>query len=176
MDRAESLLKLAQTDVTQEIPADEYMPILTNPPFVWVEGTFNTRDLGIIPDSPLRANYAFRSGGLARLTEQGKDAVRALGIKRIFDLRSPEERDRAPNPGIAGVENTWIQSSRPGAKVDLAKFISGVGEAGYEQMYLHVIDIYQPSFKAILEHVRDRPQEPFLFHCTGKLSYYCISF
>lgn len=167
MDKTSSLRRLAQTDVIEEIPANDFVPVLTSPPFVWLDGTFNTRDLGLIPNSPLRAVYAFRSGGLDRLTDQGKEGIKALGIKRIFDLRSPEERSRARDPEIPGIENTWIQSSRPDAKPDLTKFISGVGEAGYQDMYLEVIDVYQASWVAILEHVRDRPEDPFLFHCTG---------
>jgi hypothetical protein len=169
MDQETSLRKLARTEVVREIPPTEYLPVLTNSPFVWIEGTFNSRDLGDIPRSPLRSNFIYRSGGLARLTEQGKEAVTALGVKRIFDLRSPEERGHAPDPDIEGVENTWIQSLRPDSTPDLTKFIPGKGEAGYEDMYLEVIEVYQPAWRSILEHVRDRPNEAFLVHCTGKL-------
>ncbi|KAF3023658.1 hypothetical protein E8E14_013377 [Neopestalotiopsis sp. 37M] len=167
MDQEASLRKLARTEVIHEIPPTEYLPVLTNSPFVWIEGTFNSRDLGDIPRSPLRSNFIYRSGGLARLTEQGKEAVTALGVKRIFDLRSPEERGHAPDPDIEGVENTWIQSLRPDSTPDLTKFIPGKGEAGYEDMYLEVIEVYQPAWRAILEHIRDRPNEAFLVHCTA---------
>lgn len=169
MDQAASLRKLAQTEVIREIPPTDFLPVLTNPPFVWIDGTFNSRDLGDVPGSPLRANYVYRTGGLARLTEQGKEAIAALGVKRIFDLRSPEERKQAPDPDIEGVENTWIQSLRPDTAPDLNKFIAGKGEDAYEEMYLEVIDVYQPSWRLVLEHVRDRPEEAFLVHCTGKL-------
>lgn len=168
MDQAASLRKLAQTEVIHEIPPTEFLPVLTNPPFVWIDGTFNSRDLGDVPGSPLRSNYVYRTGGLARLTEQGKEAITALGVKRIFDLRSPEERKQAPDPDIEGVENTWIQSLRPDTAPDLNKFIAGKGESAYEEMYLEVIDVYQPSWRLVLEHVRDRPEEAFLVHCTGK--------
>lgn len=168
MDQAACLRKLAQTEVIHEIPPTDFLPVLTNPPFVWIDGTFNSRDLGDVPGSPLRANYVYRTGGLAKLTEQGKEAITALGVKRIFDLRSPEERKQAPDPDIEGVENTWIQSLRPDTAPDLNKFIAGKGEAAYEEMYLEVIDVYQPSWRLVLEHVRDRPEEAFLVHCTGK--------
>lgn len=167
MDQAASLRKLAQTEVIREIPPTDFLPVLTNPPFVWIDGTFNSRDLGDVPGSPLRANYVYRTGGLARLTEQGKEAIAALGVKRIFDLRSPEERKQAPDPDIEGVENTWIQSLRPDTAPDLNKFIAGKGEDAYEEMYLEVIDVYQPSWRLVLEHVRDRPEEAFLVHCTA---------
>jgi hypothetical protein len=166
------LLKLAETDVKTAIRPEQYGPVLSSPPFVFVDGTFNTRDLGLVPDSPLRANYAFRSGALGQLTDNGKAVISGkLGVKRIFDLRSPEERSRMPDPDIDGVENTWIQSSSPDSKPNLDRFFEGDGEAGYEDMYLEVIDVYRESWKAILEHVRDRPRDPFLVHCTGEFCY-----
>ncbi|GAP83211.1 putative tyrosine phosphatase [Rosellinia necatrix] len=162
------LLKLAETDVNNALGPEQYGPVLSSPPFVFVEGTFNARDLGLVPDSPLRANYAFRSGALGGLTDNGKAVLTGqMGVKRVFDLRSPDERTRMPDPVIDGVENTWIQSSSPDSKPDLSRFVQGEGEAGYEDMYIEVVEIYADSWKAILEHVRDRPQEPFLVHCTA---------
>ncbi|KAI0551988.1 protein-tyrosine phosphatase-like protein [Xylaria curta] len=162
------LAKLAATDVNQALTPQEYGPVISAPPFVFLDGTFNTRDLGLVPESPLRANFAFRSGALGGLTDNGKAVLTGkLGVKRVFDLRSPEERTRMPDPVIDGVENTWIQSSRPDSKPDLNKFVAGEGEAGYIDMYLEVIEVYADSWKAILEHVRDRPQDPFLVHCTA---------
>lgn len=166
-----ALLKLAETEVAQEIPKEQYVPVLTSPPFVFVDGTFNTRDLGLVPGSPLRAGFAFRSGALFRLTDNGRAVLEGkLGIKRVFDLRSPEERGVAPDPELEGVENTWIESSRPDSTPDLDRFIPSEGAEGYREMYLEVIDVYRESWKAILEHVRDRPNDPFLVHCTGASS------
>ncbi|KAI0538154.1 protein-tyrosine phosphatase-like protein [Xylaria digitata] len=162
------LVKLAETDVNNALAPEQYGPVISSPPFIFVDGTFNTRDLGLAPESPLRTNYAFRSGALGGLTDNGKAALTGkLGVKRVFDLRSPDERTRMPDPIIDGVENTWIQSTSPDSKPDLNTFVAGEGEAGYEAMYLEVIEIYAESWKAILEHVRDRPQDPFLVHCTA---------
>lgn len=162
------LLKLVETDVSEAIPMEKFGPIVSQPPFVYIDGTFNSRDLGLIPDSLIRPGFAYRSGLLSQLTDGGKATITdKLGIKRIFDMRSPEERDMAPEPALPGVESTWVESARPDSTIDLSKFIPGKGEAGYEDMYLEVIDIYRPTWKLILEHVRDRPQEPFLMHCTG---------
>ncbi|KAH9906743.1 protein-tyrosine phosphatase-like protein [Xylariomycetidae sp. FL2044] len=168
MSSAADLLKVAETDVASEIPRMQYGTILTNPPFVDIDGTFNTRDLGQIPNSPIRSNFAFRSGALGRLTHVGVNVLTLrLDVKRVFDLRSPEERDKMPDPVIEGVENTWIQSTRPESHPDLDHFVAGEGEEGYREMYLEVIDVYQDSWKAILEHVRDRPEDAFLVHCTA---------
>lgn len=164
------LAKLAETDVNIAIAPEEYGPVISAPPFILVDGTFNTRDLGLVPESPLRANFALRSGAITGLTDNGKAVLTGkLGVKRVFDLRSPDERSRMPDPVIDGVENTWIPSGRPESMPDLTKFVAGEGEAGYEDMYLEVISVYVDSWKAILEHVRDRPEDPFLVHCTGEL-------
>lgn len=89
------LRQLAETDAAHEIPQEVYGPIITSPPFVFADGTFNTRDLGLLPHSPIRAGFVFRSGALSGLSPDGKATVSdQLGIKRIFDLRSPEERKR----------------------------------------------------------------------------------
>lgn len=165
---AADLRKLAETDVSKEIPKEHYGPVLFSPPFVYVDGTFNSRDLGLVPESPLRAGFVYRSGALHHLTDNGKAVLGGkLGIKRIFDLRSPEERERAPEPTLDGVEHTWIPSARPDEQPDLKWFVSGGGEEGYRRMYLDAIEVYQESWKEILQHVRDRSDEPFLIHCTG---------
>ncbi|KAI1211618.1 protein-tyrosine phosphatase-like protein [Annulohypoxylon truncatum] len=168
MSEVAALRKLAETDVSQEITKDQYIPVLTQPPFVFVDGTFNTRDIGLVPGSPLKPGFVFRSGALAQLSDNGKAVLRGkMGVKRVFDLRSPEEREKAPDPVLEGVEHVWIQSSRPDATIDLDHFVAGEGEQGYREMYLDVVDVYQESWKAILEHIRDRPADPFLVHCTA---------
>lgn len=172
MANASELRKLAETDTIQEIPKEQYGPVITNPPFVFVDGSFNTRDLGLVPDSPIRAGFIYRSGALTTLTDNGKAVMAGkLGIKRVFDIRSPEEREKGPDPEIEGVENTWHRNARPDSTPDLDKFVSGVGEAGYEDMYLEVIDVYSAAWKDILEHIRDRPSDPLMYHCTGKIKF-----
>ncbi|KAF7546935.1 hypothetical protein G7046_g9160 [Stylonectria norvegica] len=37
----------------------------------------------------------------------------------------------------------------------------------WRRQYLIVANVYKPTIRAVLEHVRDRPTEPFLFHCTA---------
>lgn len=167
------LRALSETDVAKPLPSDTVQRVLTSSPFVYVPGTFNTRDVGLVPTSTgepskLRPGLVYRSGGLGRLTDDGKSLLAdKLGVKKIFDLRSVEEHEQSPDPEIGGVENIWVRSSELEAKVDINKFIDGLGEKGYEEMYLDVLRIYQASFKAVLEHIRDHPTEPFLFHCSG---------
>ncbi|KZL78873.1 tyrosine phosphatase [Colletotrichum incanum] len=160
------LLEIAATDVRSPLQQSEYVPILARPPFISVPGTFNTRDIGKVSGSAIRPGFAFRSGSLEGLGETGGNVIaQQLGIKRIFDLRSGDERERYPEPEIPEIENDWIPNSYNNA-VDINDFVSGDGEEGYCNMYMKVMEVYAPTFKAVLEHVRDRPNEPFLFHCA----------
>ena len=34
-------------------------------------------------------------------------------------------------------------------------------------MYLGFLETHKASYKSVIEHTRDHPDKPFLFHCTG---------
>ncbi|KAK1754538.1 protein-tyrosine phosphatase-like protein [Echria macrotheca] len=168
-EKASALLTLALTDVTTPLPKADLIAALSSSPFIPVDGTFNTRDLGQLPGSnPLRPGLAFRSGSLAGLAESGKATLRDdLKIRKIFDLRSVAEHAAQPDPAIDGVEIIPTPSGEAEAVVDLADFLEGKGEAGYAKMYTEVLRLYQNGLADILRHVRDFPGEPFLFHCNA---------
>ncbi|KAH6962353.1 tyrosine phosphatase [Ilyonectria sp. MPI-CAGE-AT-0026] len=160
------LLKLAETDVDKPIHEGDVAAVLSNPPFLRVSGTFNARDLGRVPGSPIRPGYAFRSGMLECSVANNLAALaQTHGIKWVFDLRSDIEQQQSPDPDIMGTRKVWLPNLHE-EPVDVRDFISGDGKEGYRKMYMNIMEAYGPSFKAILEHVRDRPEEPFLFHCT----------
>ncbi|KAH8893150.1 hypothetical protein GQ53DRAFT_745404 [Thozetella sp. PMI_491] len=171
--KAEKLRVLAESDVSEPLPSDQLMAALQAPPFVYVPGTFNTRDLGLVPTASgtapaIRPGFAYRSGALTGLQPDGKAVLAGkLGVKKVFDLRSIDEHKNQPDPEIEGIENVWKTSAELEAVVDLADFVDGEGEKGYEKMYLEVLRDYQDNFRSVLEHVRDQPEEPFLFHCTA---------
>ncbi|EXA30689.1 hypothetical protein FOVG_17954 [Fusarium oxysporum f. sp. pisi HDV247] len=161
------LLELAETDISTPIPEDTIVAALSSPPFVDISGTFNTRDLGKVPGSPLRTSYAYRSGGLDGLDKSGMATLATtLGVKRVFDLRSEDERKKAPDPEITGIQNVWLPNIQHDVAVDVDDFSDGAGEEGYRKWYMSLLEAHGPIFKLILHHVRDRPEEPFLLHCT----------
>jgi hypothetical protein len=95
------LVKLSETDVKVALEAEQYGPVLSASPFVFVDGTFNTRDLGLVPSSPMRANFAFRTGALAGLTDNGKAVLAGkLGVKA--HLRSAVARGARPHARTRG--------------------------------------------------------------------------
>ena len=175
-----SLLALAQTDVTDPIPTTSLLSALSNPPFIHLPDTFNTRDLGLVPGSPIRPNLVYRSGGfLTGLTAAGRAALSGgtIDVKKVVDLRSVRERERLPDPEVEGVEMVWVQPGEEDAVVGLEEFVEGEGEKGYVGMYLDVLRVYQGGIRAVLEGVRDgRGEEALLFHCTGELSFFSFFF
>ena len=38
------------------------------------------------------------------------------------------------------------------------------------ELYSQILDHAGPAFGIILRHIRDRPDDPCLFHCTGRLA------
>jgi hypothetical protein len=169
------LLTLASTDVATPLPAQSVHAALSSPPFLFLPDTFNTRDLGLLPGSPIRPGLAYRSGGfLAGLSTEGKSALAGgkVSVSKVFDLRSVREHEARPDPddiGGGAVEVVWVRPDEEDAKVGLEDFVAGEGEEGYVKMYMDVLKVYQGGIRAVLEHVRDgRGEEGFLFHCTGE--------
>jgi len=95
---------------------NELRKILSSPPFVVVEGVMNIRTIAAAdsnytinqPDPKIivKPFHIFRSAELSRITNTGKDQLRALGIKKVFDLRSDYEiaKFETPVPSVEGVE------------------------------------------------------------------------
>ncbi|KZT71481.1 hypothetical protein DAEQUDRAFT_736668 [Daedalea quercina L-15889] len=152
---------------------------LSQPPFVTVPGVVNVRDLGSYPSqtSPgfmTRPGFIFRSGEVSSITEEGKEKLKELGVATIYDLRSDTEIERyeSPCPDIDGVEiiRTPVFKTEDYSPHMMAKrfelYASGKTEALME-LYSQILDHGGPAFAAILRHVRDRPNEAFVFHCTA---------
>lgn len=165
----DALAALAATDVREAIPMTTLGPVLTSPPFIPTRSLINIRDLGAVPGSRLPTAHIFRCGTLENAARD-PDAIAWLSghVKRIFDLRKATEREKHPSPEIPGVENVWFEQSQQYPSPKLEDFIEGGGEGPWRKQYMGVVNSYQPTIRAVLEHVRDRPTEPFLFHCTGQ--------
>ncbi|KAK3403472.1 protein-tyrosine phosphatase-like protein [Sordaria brevicollis] len=134
------LIALSETDVTKPIPRESIFAALATPPFLYIPGTFNTRDLGLLSLSSssngnkIRPGLIYRSGGFfpnGGFDDAAKTQLSTqLGIKKIFDIRSVREHTHAPDPEINGVENVWVGSAEKEATVDLKDFLEGKGEGG----------------------------------------------
>ncbi|KAJ7284058.1 protein-tyrosine phosphatase-like protein [Mycena rebaudengoi] len=152
---------------------------LSRPPFVTISGVINVRDLGGLPSDAYpnlctKPRLMYRAAELSGITEEGKAQFKQLGISQIFDLRSSTEIEKynSSNPPIEGVTDTHVPvfKREDYSPEMMAKryqlYASGKTEA-FMELYSQILDHGGPSFSTILRHVRDRPDQPFLFHCTA---------
>ena len=71
----------------------------------------NIRDLGGLPTEDggrLKHGLLFRSGRLYKLPRSSVEAIKALGIKKIIDLRTDREREEYDCEPIDGIEHIHI--------------------------------------------------------------------
>lgn len=155
LDRAE-LDQLSETDVATRISPSELKAALASPPFIKAP-ILNLRT--VLPG-------IYRS---AALTSDADEWVSA-NVKRVYDLRWPKENAAAPDPIVAGVENVYLPPTGSMSRDDgfMKSWAEGDGTPGWTKAFLFFMDVYKPSYTAVLEHIRDQPNIPILFHCTGK--------
>ena len=187
--RKESTATPIRLDFTQNIPMN-----IPYPPFVNVEGVPNFRDLGgyaCVPPTttafnntaqPLhvRQGFVYRCSELSQISPAGNvHMVSTLGIRTLYDFRSEAE---AANPrghpqGVTCISTpvfrkqdvTYtmsVQQLKWSTAPDASK------SAGYSQGYVdwyRQIAVYGArfAFKTCFEHIRDKPEEPFVFHCSA---------
>jgi len=151
---------------------------LSRPPFVTIDGVMNVRSLGSYATSTTntttRPNFLFRAAEISGITEEGKSQLRDLGVTKVYDLRSDTEIEKynTPLPVIEGVDVIHVPVFK---KEDYSPemmaqryqlYASGKVEA-FMELYSQILDHGGPAFATILTHVRDRPSEGCLFHCTA---------
>lgn len=164
-DNAQDVLN---TDIREPIPDAIVSKIISQTPFVNVPGVSNIRDLS--NDNNLRRGFVYRSGNVADILDAGKAVlVDELKITTIFDLRNQGERERAPSPEIEGIETRWMPYGARPATLNLKDFAGeDQGVPGFLKMYMGILEAASPAFTEIFKHIKDRPNDPFIFHCSGK--------
>ncbi|KAI6152371.1 protein-tyrosine phosphatase-like protein [Pisolithus tinctorius] len=152
--------------------------VISNPPFVSISGVSNVRDLGSYPttmsNGMTKPGYAFRAAEVSNVTAEGAEQMRALRITTVFDLRSDPEMKKysTPIPTIEGIHivRTPVFRNEDYSPDSMAKkfelYASGTTEA-FMQLYTQILEHGGTAFGTILRHVRDKPNSPFLFHCTA---------
>ncbi|CDO70337.1 hypothetical protein BN946_scf184843.g26 [Trametes cinnabarina] len=151
---------------------------LSSPPFVSAEGVFNMRDFGAachVAGSPtrIRPRMLYRAGELSHITERGVEQLRALGVRTVFDLRTDDETARyktAPR-AIDGLKIVRLPiTEHVGSPKDVAHRLKDF-EANeldaFLQAYARILQSNASSLERVLRHLRDRPDEPCIIHCTA---------
>jgi len=167
---SDNVRDVLDTDIRTPIPDAIVSKIISLPPFVNVPGVSNIRDLS--NDNKLRRGFVYRSGNLADILDAGKAVlVNELKITTIFDLRNQSERERVPGQEIEGIETIWMPYGARPASLNLKEFAEDEYGTGFVKMYMGILNAAAPAITQIFKHIRDRPNDPFIFHCSGKLSH-----
>ncbi|EEP78834.1 predicted protein [Uncinocarpus reesii 1704] len=152
--------------------------ILRSPPFYSADGIVNLRDVGgyaVSSTSSVRRNFVYRSAHLSRATSEGARAlVEQLGITKIYDFRSVPETIKNPSCEIPGAERLHVpvftdqDASPENLALRYRHYASADGPKAFMHAYKEILRSgANGAYRAVFEHIRDRPTEPLLFHCTA---------
>ncbi|KAK8067854.1 Tyrosine-protein phosphatase [Apiospora saccharicola] len=158
-------------------------------PFINVPGLPNFRDLGGVPypiptqpGKTIKRGLIFRSSEPSKVTTDGIQQLRDLGIKKVYDLRSLDEIKKDAEGGERqvkeweGAERVFVpvwrdQDFSPGALALRFKQYSDESERGFLEAYKNILlaaSSNDKPYEKILAHLTssDDPA-PILMHCTA---------
>jgi len=141
-----------------------------------LEGSCNCRDFGgmrTLDGGRTRSGRVFRSDALATLTDADRSTLATLGVRTVFDLRTEEERQRAPNrlPGPLPVQHAlgFIPRGNPEmfAAVNAGRLSAADARAHmcaqYERLALDHTERLATMYRLMLE----ADGTPALLHCAS---------
>lgn len=140
--------------------------------FVHLDGCFNFRDLGGYPalgGLTVRRGRVYRSDALHRLTPRGTQALSALDITTVIDLRAPAEVSRRawqPPPGWRG-KHLHIPL-RPAIPDWTAYSKAQLDAPGFAALhYLETVKHGRAAVEAVVQVLADPARLPAVFHCAA---------
>ena len=132
---------------------------------ILVDGTYNLRDIGGYPAAEGRSTRwgkLYRSDALHRVSDEGREKIRRLGIRTVVDLRSDDEVRSAPN-ALRGLELTTMR--RPIFAGSLAAILTP--DATLESTYAVVLAESGPALADAVAGIAASGVDPVLVHCTA---------
>ncbi len=117
----------------------------------------------------MRTGVVYRSGDLSRLTDQDLAKLRRLGVRTVFDLRTPGEQKTAPDRIPAGA--TAVNANVLGV-ADTGAFNVTSPQAAVQAMVdaertMVSADSARTAYHSVLNALVERNDENVLFHCTA---------
>ena len=142
------------------------------------KGVVNFRDLGGYETADgyrLKWGQVFRSGHLARVTEEDKRLIKRMGIKVICDFRTPAEMETQPDWLAEDGSMTYLHypivhgEFDPVAAMESMQKgdISWLTEEFMIKRYIQKIDNFPEVWGEILKKLVDPDNRPLVFHCTA---------
>jgi protein-tyrosine phosphatase len=132
-------------------------------------GGYETRD-----GARVRWGRLYRSGAMAQLSPADLEAVRALGVRAVVDLRRADERAAAPNPvlGPDVVERSWTEqddASPLGGRNLAGPIDRHAARAAMIGMYEDMPERMRTRLRGVFAGLRAAAGEPLVLHCmVGK--------
>ncbi|MFJ8435283.1 tyrosine-protein phosphatase [Kitasatospora sp. NPDC094019] len=117
----------------------------------------------------VRMGVVYRSGDLSKLTDQDLAKLRRLGVRTVFDLRTPAEQKTAPDRLPAGA--TAVNANVLGV-ADTGAFNVTSPQAAVQAMVdaertMVSADSARTAYHSVLNALVERDDENVLFHCTA---------
>lgn len=136
------------------------------------QGCLNVRDLGGVPlggGGETRFGELIRADSVPHLSEEGWRAFAEHGIRRVVDLRWPEERADDPPHGVdvEVVHVSLLGAYDPDVDRDMPAYIAADDIVGFRVGgYTRWLDEYRAHFAEALGAIADSGG-PTVFHCRG---------
>jgi protein-tyrosine phosphatase len=168
----------AATSHTPSAEADSFAALERILP---IQTVMNFRDLGGYSTTDGRTTkwrIVFRSGNFARLSPEEQTTLSALNLYQVMDLRSADERERAPSRWyddthrpetvllpIGGSTADW--SSSLSRALQTGDFTSMDMHASFMSMYSTVPLTNSAAYAALFANILASDGRPVLIHCTA---------
>jgi protein-tyrosine phosphatase len=130
------------------------------------EALVNFRDLGghaTVRHGVTRPRTVFRADGMHRCTDADVATLESLGVRRVIDLRTAQERVA---DGSFAAQHPTIEYRH----IPLLDDVSGLGEIVHDEplvvSYLHMIEARGARLARAIEAIVGSPG-PVVFHCTA---------
>ncbi|MFT5415933.1 MAG: protein-tyrosine phosphatase [Gammaproteobacteria bacterium] len=140
------------------------------------DGAVNVRDLGGIPvadGATTRFGVIYRGDGLVGLSDQDLERFSALGIRSIVDLRSEDERAKAPDRlPVHEPPEVYARGFLPQGSIEMFHGVNELGADGaaaYELMrsnYARIPFEHTAEFSDVLHYLLESDRQPHFIHCS----------
>ena len=129
-----------------------------------VPGTYNFRDVGGLPAAggTVRDGVLFRSDGLHRLGEAGRDELRRLGVGIVIDLRDENEARYMPDD-LDGLDVEVL--SLPVFEGSGAS--QGEGGISLDALYERIVTQHASVVVSALREIASAGDRSVVVHCTA---------
>lgn len=143
-----------------------------------LEGAVNFRDIGgykTLDGREVKWGKVFRSDGLTRLTTGDHNVLRGLGIRRVFDFRTPAEVSEAPDHLPADGSVMHVNLPVTHGKVDFVDAMTRLKKGDISWLspdfmvegYIRNIEHAPHVWGEVINAIAGMTEPAVLFHCTG---------